>query len=117
VDRTFRYPVACVLGVAAARVVAVETRSPDLLAVAFALYAVSTAVVLRYPVLTRDSGRAGLPAGLYGGGATAGVLTIGNASAEFGLAAAVLGLGLATFGLAMGAWITDDAGDADTAGN
>lgn len=109
-DRSVRYPVAVVVGVVAAGLVTVESSDPELLAAVFAVYAASTAVLLQYRPLYRASTGPSVPAGVFGGGATAGGVVLGSASEGFGLGAALLGLGLATFGLAMGYWMADDGG-------
>lgn len=82
--------------------------STEMLIGIFGTYAVTTEIMIRYPELVSGRRTAGLPAGVFGGGATFGGLMLADGfGPEFQFGAGMLGLGIALFGLSTGYWLAD----------
>ncbi|MDG5778055.1 hypothetical protein VB773_03240 [Haloarculaceae archaeon H-GB2-1] len=106
-NRALRYLAALLLAAAVSGGVSLTTDSVALLVGIFVIYAVTTAIALRYPTLVWG-GESSLVSGVFGGGATFGGLMLADGvGADFHFAAAMLGLGLAGFGLTTGFWMLD----------
>lgn len=89
--------------------VATQHQSAILLVGIFGIYAVATALTLRYPTLlwNRDQD-GGMASGVLAGGITFGVLTLAQGvGPEVHLGAGVLGLGLVVFGVSTGVWMVE----------
>jgi len=114
-NRAARYVTALLVAGVVTWITSLTDPSTEILTGIFGIYAVTTEIVIRYPELMSGRRTAGLPAGVFGGGATFGGLMLADGfGPEFQFGAAMLGLGIALFGVSTGYWLADTSNPASS---